>query len=173
MRLAHLAVICAPLAACGKDATGTGTPAASDSAGPDSGAGPTTTEPAAPEAGVVWGPGSLTLTVSGGGGAWWFGMAETTQCTDCWTGEDCLYGYETGDGAVYVYCHDIEDSGATLTYGGNLAELVPGTTVFQNNSLDGRITYLLESDPEYGGDGSCWVWGQDPSYYDGMLCGQL
>jgi hypothetical protein len=150
---------------------------ADDSAGDpddgDTGGGETDVEPEAPTASVSWGADSIALTVSGGGGAWWFGMAESVDCDDCWTGEDCVYGYEAGDGSVFAYCHDAGDAGVSLTYGGNPSELVAGTTVFSDAGFDGKVSYILESDPEYGGDGSCWIWGADNAYYEGLLCGEL
>lgn len=143
--------------------------------GEDSGDGGTDVEPEAPAASVTWGAASVDIAVSGGGGAWWFGLAEVgADCgEDCWTGEDCVYGFETGDGEVLAYCHDAGDAGTSLAYGGDPRALAAGTTVFQDASADGSVTYMLESDPEYGGDGSCWVWGADVSYYDGLLCGSL
>lgn len=156
---------------------GAGKAAAGDSGGGadagdtgDTGAQP---EPVAPTASVSWGVDAVDLSVGGGGGGWWFGMAETVGCEDCWTGEDCVYGYEAGDGAVFAYCHDAGEAGVSLTYGGDVASLAAGTTVFTDAGFDGRVSYMLESDPEYGGDGSCWVWGADAGYYDGLLCGAL
>ena len=125
-----------------------------------------------PSASVTWGSRSVDLTVSGGPGAYWFGITEST-CDDCWTGEDCIYGYSLGDGTVLAWCHDAGDTGTSLTYGGSPIELDAGTTVFPDATYDGKVTYYLESDPEFGGDGSCYVWGADPSYYAGLGCTNL
>jgi hypothetical protein len=134
--------------------------------------GGTTTGSSAPTASVTWGGSSVDLTVSGGPGAYWFGMAETTGCDDCWTGEDCVYGYDAG-GTTLAYCHDGGDTGTSLAYGGDAGALAAGTTVFVDASFDGAVTYFLDSDSDFGGDGSCYVWGADTSYYDGLGCTSL
>ena len=74
---------------------------------------------------------------------------------------------------VTPYCHDGGDTGASLSYGGNANDLAAGTTLFPDDSFDGRVTYYLESDPDYGGDGRCFVWGNDTSYYSGLGCVEL
>ena len=122
-----------------------------------------------PTASVTWGASSIDLVVGGGPGAYWFGLAETAGCDDCWTGEDCVYGYDAS-GTTLAYCHDAGDTGTNLAYGGNPSQLVAGTTVFPSSNSDGYVTYYLESDADYGGDGSCYTWGSDPSYYDGLGC---
>lgn len=124
---------------------------------------------ASPAVRVSWGPETVELAVSGGPGAYWFGIAETAGCEDCWTGEDCIFGYET-DGMTLSYCHDAGDVGALLFYGGDAAALPLGSTAFPGPDAAERVTYYLESDTEYGGDGSCYVWGADVSYYDGLGC---
>ena len=131
--------------------------------------GHTTTGSFSPTITVAWGATSVNIDIVGGPGAYWFGMAETANCEDCWTGEDCVYGYEYSGGA-FNYCHDAGDTGSSLIYGGDPTNLSAGTTVFPGSEYDGRVTYFLESDPEYGGDGSCYVWGRDPNYYDGLGC---
>jgi len=122
-----------------------------------------------PEVGVEWGDAAMDVFIVGGPGAYWLGMAETEDCDDCWTGEDCVYGYES-EGTVLSWCHDIGDGGGSLTYGGDRAALVPGSTAFEDATAGSRVSYILESDPEFGGDGSCHVWGADPTYYDGLGC---
>jgi len=127
-----------------------------------------------PSVSVDWGGSSIDLDIDGGPGAYWFGIAQTsTGSPEDWTGEDCIYGYEIGDGEVLSYCHDAGDSGTSLTYGGNPTSLSAGTTVFPDSSFSGEVTYYLESDPDFGGDGSCFVWGQDTSYYSGLGCSEL
>jgi hypothetical protein len=125
-----------------------------------------------PTVSVTWGSSAIDLSVSGGAGAWWFGMAETAGCSDCWTGEDCAYGFELADGSVLAYCHDGTDTGTSLTYGGDAGALAAGTTVFPRSS-EGDVTYYLESDPNFGGDDTCWIWGDDVSYYSGLGCTAL
>lgn len=36
--------------------------------------------------------------------------------------------------------------------------------------MEGRVTYFIESLTEFGGDGSCYLWGHDREYYDGLGC---
>ena len=81
--------------------------------------GGTTTGGGAPTASVTWGGASVDVAVAGGPGAYWFGMAETTGCDDCWTGEDCVYGYDAS-GTTLAYCHDGGDTGTSLAYGGDI-----------------------------------------------------
>lgn len=148
--------------------------AAGDCAG-DTGWGTTTVEPGTtgsvttgwepPVASVEWGASGLTLELASGGGAFWFGLAQTTG-DEPWTGEDCVYGYESPDGAYLSYCHDAGESGTFLTYGGDRNALASGTTAFEDASLDGQVTYFLESD----WSGLCYVWGDDTSYFDGLGC---
>jgi hypothetical protein len=64
-----------------------------------------------PSFSVDWGGSAVTLSVSGGGSTYWWGIAETSSSADPWTGEDCVYGYTLSDGSVLgPYCHD---AGAT------------------------------------------------------------
>lgn len=125
-----------------------------------------------PAVAVEWGSTSVELSIAGGPGAWKFGMAETDGCDVCWTGEDCWWGYETS-GGLLTYCHDSSDTGTTLIYGGDAYSLSSGATVFNSAYQGARVTYLLESDLYAGGDGLCWVWGDDTSYYDGFGCTSL
>ncbi len=115
---------------------------------------------------VSWGGSSVDISV-GTGSCWYFGMAETSGCSDCWTGEDCLYGYELGNGSVLgPYCHDI-GSGDSLNYGGNPNDLQPGTTVF-SASAEGNVTYVLID----GATEECFTWGDAPAYYSDF-CAEL
>ena len=144
-----------------------------DDSAEDSGATPgETTTDTTISAAVVWGETNVSLSASGGPGAYWFGMAETLDCDDCWTGEDCVFGYDAS-GTTLSYCHDAGDAGTTLTYGGDPAALGAGETVFKDSSHDGNVTYYLESDTDFGGDGTCYIWGADTSYYDGLGCSSL
>jgi hypothetical protein len=132
-----------------------------------------------PPPSATWGPSTVTLSVAAGPGAYWFGMAQTsngdagTAGSDDWTGEDCVWGYETVAGDTLSYCHWAGDAGVALAYGGDLLDLQEGSTVFVDSSFDGQVTYYLESDPVYGGDGSCYFWGHDASYYGGLGCTEM
>lgn len=118
-----------------------------------------------PTASVQWGASGLTLELDGMGGDFWFGLAQT-RGDDPWTGEDCVFGYESADGTTLSYCHYAGETGTFLTYGGDRSALLGGTTAFEDASLDGQVTYLLESD----WSGRCYVWGDDVSYFDGLGC---
>ena len=113
---------------------------------------------------VVWDADAVELHITNGdpSASYWFGLVET-GCGDpeyCWSGEDCIYGY-----AGYFYCHPSGTDGVSLRYGGAYDNLEEGVeTVFGGSSFDGTVTYYVE-------DGSdCWIWGHDPSYYDGLGC---
>jgi len=144
----------------------TGCPPTKDSGDPDT----DTTETTELAASVTWGSSSVDLTLTNGEGISFFGMAETgSTCTDsCWTGEDCTYGFEGSD-TTYLYCHPTAATGVSLAYGGAFDAINEGTdTVFGDNSFDGSVTYYLE-----GSDGSCYVWGNDASYYSAEGCDAL
>lgn len=121
-------------------------------------------------ASVTWGDSSVTLalTVENGldGAAYYWGIAETNNCTDCWTGEDCFWGYSLSSGDVLDYCHPIDADGGELLYGGDPWSLNEGSeTLFYDDSFSDQSTYLV--DDRGSADGPCWVWGADPSYYYG------
>lgn len=121
---------------------------------------------------VTWGSSSVELSISDDEGrAFWFGMAETNAgCGDeCWTGEDCLYGYTSPNtGTTYgPYCHDAGTEGISLTYGGDPTNLQEGTTVFPDSSYKGNVAYYFEDQDS----GDCWVGGLNgASYYSGQGC---
>lgn len=135
--------------------------------GKDSGG--TTVGPADATFAVTWGASSVDLAITDGEGSYFFGMAETgSTCSanpdDCWTGEDCIFGF--GD---YLYCHPASATGVSLAYGGDFAAVNEGSdTVFPDNSFDGSVTYYIEYS-----DGTCGVFGQDVSYYASQNCTQL
>ncbi len=140
--------------------------------GPDDGAGPAADSgaPAGWQVDVVWGESALVVDVADAPGGLWLGIVETggacSTAGACWDGEDCRDGYTTAAGDVLgPYCHPLDASGrAELAYGGDIAELAPGTTAFRAG-WSARATFLLESRREDGGDGSCVTWGDDPSRY--------
>lgn len=91
---------------------------------------------------------------------WRFGMAETEAGSVGWFGEDCFFG--TAD---IQLCHPIEGRRLDLDQG-PFADLEAGTRTLLWSDMD--LTYFLEDD-----QGACWVWGHDPSYYDGLGCEHL
>ena len=116
---------------------------------------------------MTWGASSIDVSVAGVTPAF-FGMAETNNCTDCWTGEDCLNGYDAG-GTLLAYCHPMTGASLSLAYGGDFAALAEGSeTVFTDNSKEPNATYYVETT-----DGACYVFGADPSYYSGVGCTEL
>ena len=129
---------------------------------------PTSTETGTdrPSVTVNWGSGAIEIDVSPRDD-YWFGVIES-GFEGAWTGEDCVYGYETADGTLLSYCHEVRDGEARLTYGGDPFELSAGTTVFPDASYEGQLTYFLESS-----GGLCFVWGADTSYYEGLGCSEL
>ena len=94
---------------------------------------------------VEWTDGAVVLSITGGSGEHWFGMAET-GCADpdsCWYGEDCVYGDLTGG---YNYCHPAGETGVSLHYGGDFASLLAAQeTVFAGPEFEPAVTYYVES----------------------------
>jgi hypothetical protein len=142
------------------------------SPGDDSGA------PAGWSVAVTWGEDALTVEVADAPGGLWLGLVETggacAEAGGCWDGEDCRDGFTTASGEVLgPWCHALDADGrAELLYGGDITALEPGTTAFRAGWA-GRTTFLLESRPADGGDGSCVTWGDDPSRYLAEGCALL
>lgn len=145
-----------------------GAPADTGAAG-DGGAGDGGATPAAPP---VW---TVTLLaegveidVSGGPGGYWFGLVDAADRS--WTAEDCLGGQDLGDGVPVDYCHDAGDSGRrTYEKVERAQDMTPATTLF-DVSKEGMLTYILYSDPAFGGSGECWIQGANPGYYSEAGC---
>ena len=126
-----------------------------------------------PSVSVSWGVESVMIDVAGGG-SWQLGLAETGgSCgadVPCWTGEDCHLGYVATDGTAYgPYCHTISEGLLELTYGGNLTDLAPGTTVFQEAFAETVSYVVLPLD----GSLPCLTFGDDPDYFAGLDCVEL
>ena len=127
-----------------------------------------------PPISVVWGEASISLSFDlvalqseqSERAEYFWGIAETSDCEDCWTGEDCFNGYEINQDSTLSYCHPVSESGGELRYGGDAPNLTEGTdTVFNNQVKDfsATTTHILI---ERGSEGDiCWVWGDDTSYY--------
>lgn len=123
---------------------------------------------------LSWGVNGFEFMVEGAPDGLWLGMVETggpcVADSSCWTGEDCREGYTTGDQTFGPYCHPVVANAATvLLYDGDPSALPDGSTAFEPHA-EGNTTYLLESREEDGGDGSCWVFGHDPTYYSAEGC---
>lgn len=132
------------------------------------------TPPDGPEVTVTWGEDALHISVEGAPNGLWLGIVETggscASAGGCWTGEDCRVGFTSGANTYGPYCHSFDgDSVLSLTYDGDPTDLQPGSTAFEPHA-EGHATYLLESRVADGGDGSCWVFGDDPTFYSAEPC---
>ena len=118
-------------------------------------------------ASVTWGDSSvaLALTVENGldGAEYYWGIAQTNDCTDCWTGEDCHGGYLLGSGSLLEYCHPIDADGGELFYGGDPNDLSEGAETVFSQQLSATATHIV--DDQSSAEGPCWTWGADTSYY--------
>lgn len=100
------------------------------------------------------------------------GLAETRSGVYGWYGEDC--------GPWGGICHAFDAPTGTLDYVDEIERVVPDETTLFDGGDDGmgdvidaegldRLTFVLEY---VGGslDGTCVVWGDDPSYYGDDGC---
>jgi hypothetical protein len=101
---------------------------------------------------------SYTLEITNGSMDYYLGFAETGAGEDGWYGEDC------GDGST---CHPVGMTGATLgsvhpVYcgGAGIDAVEAGASTLLTGSMDANLTYAVA-----GADGTCWTWGNDPSYF--------
>lgn len=116
----------------------------------------------------AWGGGGLDVTLTGGDSAgYWVGLAETDCGGQCWTGEDCVYGYVASSGTSYNYCHPASASGVFLSSVGSFDDIIEGSTTIHSASLNN--TYFMEE----VSTGTCWTWGYDTSYYGGLGCSDI
>lgn len=135
-----------------------------DDLGGDGGGVPT----APPEWTVTLTAEGVEIDVLGGPGGYWFGVVDAAD--RAWTAEDCLGGQELSDGQVVDYCHDAGNSGRRSFLKVDRAQdMTPATTLF-DISKDGLLTYVLFSDPAFGGSGECWIQGANPGYYSEAGC---
>lgn len=132
----------------------------------DTGSGPVLSEFA-----VSWGENSVSLDLnienSPDDAEYYWGIAETGVEEDPWTGEDCFRGYELDNGTIFNFCHPISETGAELFYAGNVFSLVEESeTLFDLTNGDYQATTTHILDNRRGVDSPCWIWGNNPSYYD-------
>ena len=99
-------------------------------------------------------------------GSYFFGMAQTgIDNPNVWTGEDCFLGY-TVDDTTFSYCHPARN-GISLQYGASFTDVVEGfSTHFASPQFEQQITYIIKESIS----GCCWIWGEDPSYYQELDC---
>jgi hypothetical protein len=128
---------------------------------------------------VAWGEAGVSMEIADAeeGAAYTWGIVENFgECKTleeageigaCWTGEDCHRGYALNDGGQYLYCHPISGSSIELSYGAAPDAVQEGTTtVFGDATFSTVTTHILDNTVSQEA-GSCWVWGADPTYYDG------
>ena len=97
--------------------------------------------------------------------SYYFGLTQSSAIANRWTGEDCLYGYVSGE-EQYLYCHPAQ-TGFSLQYGASYDDVTEGlTTHFSGPEFNQDITYIIQDRIS----GCCWTWGHDPSYYDELSC---
>jgi len=122
----------------------------------------------AEEASVAWLEEGILLTVPDGREPVAFGIAETRgDCgwASCWTGEDCLNGYNYDDHEL-KYCHPVQPGRTLLSYGGNISDLAVGEeTAFVGPNFATVVTYYLRY-----ADETCEVWGPDVAYFAELNC---
>lgn len=128
---------------------------------------------------VRWQEAHLELVLGDLPGEYYLGIAESfLECGEwCWTGEDCIYGWEDPDSGQSIgpFCHTVQPSLENiLVYGGNCLALEQGTTCFPDDSFSHRVAYYLERYDPSTARTSCWIWGsQASSYYAGLGCTEL
>ena len=100
----------------------------------------------------------VSLTITNGSGSYMFGMAQTgVDPGVAWNGEDCLAGT-----AGYKICHNASATGVDLDFVGTADEVVAGSTTLFNDTHKGTITWAVF---EGSAAGTCWTWGDDPTWY--------
>lgn len=122
-----------------------------------------------PEVTLNWDSSGVEVAITGGGAGWDFGMAETGVGDLGWFGESCIPGEEPYGYPDYGFdiCHTLNPTGGKVTYTSNINDVDDGYTLFTDViAAAGNITYFLERHD----DGACFVWGDDPAYYDELGC---
>ncbi len=106
-------------------------------------------------------PDQMVITVVNGTGAYDFGYAQTAV-QNGWFGEDCYLG--TGG---FQFCHEVTDT-LTLDNVATPEEVVEDSTMLLSVDTPAEDTPPLTY---YVSDGTtCWVWGDDISYYAPLNC---
>jgi hypothetical protein len=119
-----------------------------------------------------FGRASVEVSIDGGAGGWMLGVAHTADLANPNAFlADCHTGAFVG-GTWRTACQPVDGQTVELMYGGDPQDLQPGTTLLDRGH-EGRVTWILESDREQGGDGQCFVWGHDPSAFAALRCVEL
>lgn len=122
----------------------------------------------------------VEIVIEGGTGGYDFGIAQTNAGAgpeDDWTGEDCYRGYQLGSGDISQNCHGVgrtggrfyctdDDGDGDCDYD-SFTVPNPEQTLF-HDGISGDITFYLADS-----SGDCWVWGDDPGYYNGSGCTEI
>lgn len=125
-----------------------------------------------PEVQTVFGPSGVDVNIRGGAGGWLLGVARTADLTDPYAFlADCHTGAQVA-GSWQSACQPLERATTHLSYGGDPMALAPGSSLLRADDA-GSVTWLLESDPDQGGDGRCYVWGHDPTAFSTLRCLEL
>jgi hypothetical protein len=90
----------------------------------------------------------------------YFGMAETGFGNTGWYGEDCLVNG----------CHAFEPPVTELDYASGPGDVELGVSTLLTDEADVTFLVYLAGGPN---NGSCYIWGDDPGYYDGENCDEL
>ncbi len=117
---------------------------------------------------LSWSDSGLTVSITGGSGAYDLGMAETGAGSGGWYGESCIPGDEPRGYEDYGYevCHSLSASGGVITsVYPDINEVGTNQTLFEAG-LSADLTYFLGA----VGSADCWVMGEDVSYYDDFGC---
>jgi len=136
--------------------------------------------PALSEFSVTWGDSSVILEFQIENplenADYYWGIVETGTEEDPWTGEDCFRGYTLDNGTIFSFCHPITETGAELFYTADVLSLIEASeTLFTPINEDYTRTTTHIIDDRVGVDSPCWVWGDNPSYYEnyGKICFEM
>lgn len=129
-----------------------------------------TEEIAPPQVDIDWDSAGGDIGITGAASGWDFGMAETRAGDVGWYGESCIPGDEPYGYSDYGYdiCHELGSTGGRIERVYTTGDLEGGTTLFSDTTSI-NLTYFLERLD----DGACFVWGDDPAYYDELGCVEL
>ncbi|MFT5679451.1 MAG: hypothetical protein ACI8RZ_000355 [Myxococcota bacterium] len=120
---------------------------------------------------VSWSGGGLTVSITGGSGAYELGIAETGEGVSGWYGESCIPGDEPRgyDDYGYEVCHSLSATGGFITsVYPEIGDVGTNLTLFQQDFAP-NLTYFLGET----GSADCWVMGEDVSYYSDFGCQTL
>ena len=119
---------------------------------------------------VTWRSGGVDLAITGSAGGWELGMSETGAGSVGWFGESCIPGAEPWgyDDYGWDVCHTLPVTGGFIpSVYPDIGSVDDGHTLFNADIGNrGDITYVLFDTAS----AACWVFGDDPTYYDDFGC---